>query len=69
MDVDYWKPKKVLKLTNIQAKYYSWAKKSPQSLGQEVHGKFPPGLSPQQTKGKGHSRVYVTSCKTQMCIS
>lgn len=55
----------VLKPTNIHAKYYSGAKKSPQSLGQEVHWKFPPGLSPQQTEGKGHSGVYVTSCKIQ----
>lgn len=63
--IDYQNTLTILKPTNIHAKYYSWAKKSPQSLGQEVHGKFPPGLSPQQTEGKGHSRVYVTSCKIQ----
>ena len=47
--------------TRIHAKYDSGAQEGPQRLEEEVDRELPPWLPPQETEGKGHGRVQVTT--------
>lgn len=50
-------------LTIVQAKNDCSTKKGTDCLKQEIHGKLPPALPPQQTQSKGDRGIQVATCK------